>query len=157
MSCHQTSQKSGWRMWPKYKSQTSLSSSSKIRRISAPFGTNSKSTGSIVTRLRGMSPIGCKDFRPSTILQQNGYRSCRHRWQCIAQHGARRMSSYKMNMKMPYLATSGKPHWESYEKGKKICPTDFISHIAADKKSRPDRRLSSVRSRLSSSSRTSRS
>jgi DNA modification methylase len=32
-------------------------------------------------------------------------------------------------------ATSGKPHWESYEKGKKICPTDFISHIAADKKS----------------------
>jgi len=32
-------------------------------------------------------------------------------------------------------ATSGKPHWESYEKGKKICPTDFISHTAADKKS----------------------
>jgi DNA modification methylase len=33
------------------------------------------------------------------------------------------------------FATVGKPHWESYEKGKKICPTDFISHIAADKKS----------------------
>jgi len=33
------------------------------------------------------------------------------------------------------FATSGKPHWESYEKGKKICPTDFIEHIAADKKS----------------------
>jgi len=32
-------------------------------------------------------------------------------------------------------ATSGKPHWEGYEKGKKICPTDFIDHIAADKKS----------------------
>ncbi|MEY4440451.1 MAG: hypothetical protein RLY49_77 [Candidatus Parcubacteria bacterium] len=32
-------------------------------------------------------------------------------------------------------ATSGKPHWESYEKGKKICPTDFIQHSAADKKS----------------------
>lgn len=32
-------------------------------------------------------------------------------------------------------ATSGKPHWESYGKGKKICPTDFIEHIAADKKS----------------------
>jgi DNA modification methylase len=32
-------------------------------------------------------------------------------------------------------ATSGKPHWESYEKGKKICPTDFIEHVAADKKS----------------------
>lgn len=30
---------------------------------------------------------------------------------------------------------SGKPHWESYEKGKKICPTDFIEHIAADEKS----------------------
>lgn len=33
------------------------------------------------------------------------------------------------------FATSGKPHWESYEKGKKICPTDFIEHIASDKKS----------------------
>lgn len=33
------------------------------------------------------------------------------------------------------FATSGKPHWESYEKGKKICPTDFIQHPAADKKS----------------------
>lgn len=32
-------------------------------------------------------------------------------------------------------ATSGKPQWESYEKGKKICPTDFIAHPAADKKS----------------------
>ncbi|MBU6214348.1 ParB N-terminal domain-containing protein [Patescibacteria group bacterium] len=32
-------------------------------------------------------------------------------------------------------ATSGKPHFESYEKGKKICPTDFIEHIAADAKS----------------------
>ena len=32
-------------------------------------------------------------------------------------------------------ATSGKPHFESYEKGKKICPTDFIDHIAADEKS----------------------
>jgi DNA modification methylase len=33
------------------------------------------------------------------------------------------------------FATSGKPHWESYEKGKKICPTDFIEHTAGDKKS----------------------
>ena len=33
------------------------------------------------------------------------------------------------------FATAGKPHWESYEKGKKICPTDFIVHTAADKKS----------------------
>ncbi|MFA5878465.1 MAG: DNA modification methylase [Candidatus Staskawiczbacteria bacterium] len=33
------------------------------------------------------------------------------------------------------FATSGKPHWESYEKGKKICPTDFIECIAADEKS----------------------
>jgi len=32
-------------------------------------------------------------------------------------------------------ATSGKPHWEGYEKGRKICPTDFIDHIAADEKS----------------------
>lgn len=30
---------------------------------------------------------------------------------------------------------SGKPHWESYEKGKKICPTDFIEFKAADEKS----------------------
>lgn len=33
------------------------------------------------------------------------------------------------------FATSGKPHWESYEKGKKICPTDFIEFKAADEKS----------------------
>lgn len=33
------------------------------------------------------------------------------------------------------FATSGKPQWESYSKGKKYCPTDFIEHIAADKKS----------------------
>ena len=33
------------------------------------------------------------------------------------------------------FATSGKPTWESYSKGKKYCPTDFIQHIAADKKS----------------------
>lgn len=32
-------------------------------------------------------------------------------------------------------ASSGKPQWEGYEKGKKICPTDFIEHIAADQKS----------------------
>lgn len=33
------------------------------------------------------------------------------------------------------FATSGKPHWEGYEKGKKICPTDFIDFKAADEKS----------------------
>jgi len=33
------------------------------------------------------------------------------------------------------MATSGSPHWESYAKGKKDCPTDFISHNADDKKS----------------------
>jgi len=33
------------------------------------------------------------------------------------------------------FATSGAPHWESYGKNKKYCPTDFIQHIAADKKS----------------------
>ena len=33
------------------------------------------------------------------------------------------------------FATSGSPHWEGYEKGKKIQPTDFIDHIAADEKS----------------------
>lgn len=32
-------------------------------------------------------------------------------------------------------ATSGSPQWEGYEKGKKLQPTDFISHIAADEKS----------------------
>ena len=32
-------------------------------------------------------------------------------------------------------ASSGKPQWEGYEKGRKICPTDFIEHIAADQKS----------------------
>lgn len=33
------------------------------------------------------------------------------------------------------FATSGKPHWESYGKGKKYCPTDFIAYKAADEKS----------------------
>jgi len=33
------------------------------------------------------------------------------------------------------FATMGKPHWESYEKGKKYCPTDFIEFKAADEKS----------------------
>lgn len=33
------------------------------------------------------------------------------------------------------FAVAGKPHWEPYEKGKKYCPTDFISFKAADEKS----------------------
>jgi DNA modification methylase len=33
------------------------------------------------------------------------------------------------------FAIQGKPHWESYEKGKKYCPTDFIDYKAADEKS----------------------
>jgi len=33
------------------------------------------------------------------------------------------------------FATSGKPHWESYQKGKKYCPTDFIEFNAANEKS----------------------
>ena len=33
------------------------------------------------------------------------------------------------------FATSGKPHWEGYERGKRICPTDFIEYKAADEKS----------------------
>ena len=33
------------------------------------------------------------------------------------------------------FATSGSPHWESYEKGKKYCPTDFIEYKASDEKS----------------------
>ena len=32
-------------------------------------------------------------------------------------------------------AISGKPHWEGYKKGKKICPTDFIEFKASDEKS----------------------
>lgn len=32
-------------------------------------------------------------------------------------------------------AISGKPHWESYGKGKKICPTDFIEYVADDERS----------------------
>jgi len=31
-------------------------------------------------------------------------------------------------------ATCGKPHWEGYEKGKRICPTDFIEFKADDAK-----------------------
>lgn len=33
------------------------------------------------------------------------------------------------------FATSGRPHWENYEKGKKYCPTDFIEYKASDEKS----------------------
>lgn len=33
------------------------------------------------------------------------------------------------------FAISGNPHWESYGKGNRYCPTDFIEHIAADEKS----------------------
>ncbi len=33
------------------------------------------------------------------------------------------------------FATSGSPHWESYGKGKKYCPTDHITYNAADEKS----------------------
>lgn len=33
------------------------------------------------------------------------------------------------------FATSGKPYWESYSKGKKYCPTDFLEYVAADEKS----------------------
>ncbi|MFH0892790.1 MAG: DNA methyltransferase [Candidatus Falkowbacteria bacterium] len=33
------------------------------------------------------------------------------------------------------FAITGKPHWESYEKGKKYCPTDFMDYKAADEKS----------------------
>jgi len=33
------------------------------------------------------------------------------------------------------FATSGNPHWEGYAKGKNICPTDFIEHVASDEKS----------------------
>lgn len=32
-------------------------------------------------------------------------------------------------------AIGGKPNWEGYEKGKRICPTDFIEFKAADEKS----------------------
>jgi DNA modification methylase len=32
-------------------------------------------------------------------------------------------------------ASSGKPQWEGYSKGKKICPTDFIEFNASDEKS----------------------
>ena len=31
--------------------------------------------------------------------------------------------------------TAGKPQWESYAKGKKYCPTDFIEFVASDEKS----------------------
>ena len=34
-----------------------------------------------------------------------------------------------------FYATSGKPYWEKYEKGKKIMPTDFIEYSAANEKS----------------------
>ncbi|MFH1694551.1 MAG: DNA methyltransferase [Patescibacteria group bacterium] len=32
-------------------------------------------------------------------------------------------------------ATNGNPHWEPYKKGKRICPTDYVSFSAPDEKS----------------------
>lgn len=32
-------------------------------------------------------------------------------------------------------AIAGKPHWEGYEKGRRICPTDFIEYKSSDEKS----------------------
>ena len=37
--------------------------------------------------------------------------------------------------KTALFAIQGKPQWESYGKGKKYCPTDFLEHNAADEKS----------------------
>lgn len=37
--------------------------------------------------------------------------------------------------KTALFAITGKPHWESYGKGKEYCPTDFIDFNAADEKS----------------------
>jgi len=42
---------------------------------------------------------------------------------------------FQNEYKNALYATSGKPTWEGYEKGKKYQPTDFIDHIAADEKS----------------------
>ncbi len=41
---------------------------------------------------------------------------------------------FKQEYENALFATSGKPHWESYEKGKKICPTDFIDFKSDDAK-----------------------
>lgn len=64
----------------------------------------------------------------------------------IAMVGASSESDMKFNLKSEgdglqnefetaLYAISGKPHWESYRKGKKVCPTDFIEFNAADQKS----------------------
>lgn len=64
----------------------------------------------------------------------------------IAMVGASPSSNIKFNMddekdglqneyETALYAISGSPHWESYAKGKKIQPTDFIHYNAADEKS----------------------
>jgi DNA modification methylase len=42
---------------------------------------------------------------------------------------------FQNNYENALFATAGKPFWESYEKGKKYCPTDFVEFQAADEKS----------------------
>ena len=32
------------------------------------------------------------------------------------------------------FATSGKPHWQPYQKGSKYCPTDYVEYVASDAK-----------------------
>lgn len=64
----------------------------------------------------------------------------------IAMVGASKESDIEFNIKpeedglqneyeTALYAISGKPQWESYSKGKKFCPTDFIEYNAADEKS----------------------
>lgn len=64
----------------------------------------------------------------------------------IAMVGASKDSDVEFNMtpeedglqneyETALYAIAGKPHWENYSKGKKVCPTDFIDFNAADEKS----------------------
>lgn len=44
-------------------------------------------------------------------------------------------SLFENDYQSALYAISGKAHWESYSKGKKFCPTDFIEYKASDEKS----------------------
>ncbi len=96
----------------------------------------SSSIGNIAIRSSGTSRIESKDSRQNTnsststisrIVGTSGEVALN----IDAESDALLQEEYETAL----FATSGKPHWESYGKGKKYCPTDFIEHIAADEKS----------------------
>ena len=119
----------------KVQNPISRSSFSKTRRICEQSGTNSRSTGGIAILSPGVSQTGYRDSPPNisfSIKRTLLLSAPGEKWVSISKTKTR---LFQQEYENAIFATSGKPHWESYRKGKKICPTDFIDFKAADEKS----------------------